>query len=102
LFAGGVTTRPPAGVANVTVIAVLAVRVVDEDGLTVMVAALPGPVAVLQLTTTGDVAVSTLACIAPAPTVKASNPPRARDVRFLRIDVSTEDLPFFLGVLHGI
>jgi hypothetical protein len=86
----------------VTVIAVLVVRVVDDDGLIVIVAALPGPVAVLQVTATGDVAVSTLARMVPAPMVKANNPPRASDVRFLRIDVSTEDLPFFRGFLHGI
>jgi hypothetical protein len=86
---------PPPGVANVTVMAVLVVRAVDEDGLTVIVAALPGPVAVLQLTVTGDVAVSTLACIAPAPTVKASKPAMARGVRFLRIDVSKGGPSFF-------
>src|SRR5581483_9200713 len=69
--AGGVTTRPEPGAVTVTAIVLEPVSAVA--GFTVMLAAVPGPVAVLQLTLTGLVAVSKLvARIVPAHNVSPS------------------------------
>lgn len=90
----GAVRVSPTGATNVTVIAVLAVRAVEETGLTVILAAVPGPVAVLQVRVTGDVAVSTLARMVPAPMVRTNNPPSARALRFF--DTSKSNWRTFL------
>jgi hypothetical protein len=112
VLTGGVTTMPLPGAAKVTTI--VAEPVNTGDGFTTIVAAVPGPVAVLHVTVTALVAVSTLACALPAQAIRASSPPRAcacgfrRSARgflgsacgflgsacgFLGIDESMEDLP---------
>jgi hypothetical protein len=56
---GAVTTIPLLGAANVTTI--VAEPVNTGDGFTIIVALAPGPVAVLHVTATGEVAVSRFA-----------------------------------------
>jgi hypothetical protein len=84
-----VTTSPAPGVVNVTAIVADPLR--SGEGLTTITAFVPGPVAVLQVTLTALVAVSTLACILPAKAVKASNPPNARALNF-SVDLFSADL----------
>jgi hypothetical protein len=69
---GAVTTSPLPAALKVTVIVAGLTRA--GDALIVMVAAVPGPVAKLQVTGPETVAVNWLAaCRAPAPAVNASN-----------------------------
>jgi hypothetical protein len=89
VLAGGVTTIPLLGAVNVTTI--VAEPVSTGDGFTTIVALLPGPVAVLQVTATGVVAVSTFARRLPAQAVNATRPASA--YLFFRITESIEDLP---------
>jgi hypothetical protein len=64
-------------------------------GLTTIVAGVPGPVAVLQVTATVAVAVNVVACIVLAHSVSAINPPNANGIFLLDTDKSIEDLPSF-------
>jgi hypothetical protein len=91
VLAGGVTTIPLLGAASVTTI--VAEPVNTGEGFTTMVAFAPGPVAVLQVTATVAVAVSTLARNCPTPAAKTNSPASARAYRFFRIAESIEDLP---------
>jgi hypothetical protein len=89
---GGVTTSPLPGALKVTSIVFEPVRA--GDALTVMVAAVPGPVCILQVTGPDTVAVIKLvACRAPAPAVNASSARSALGPRIFGTDKSMEDLP---------
>src|SRR5262249_39372439 len=90
---GAVTTMPLVGVANVTTIVFEPVS--RGDGFTTIVALVPGPVAVLQVTDTGPVAVSTLACRLPAQAVSANSPASTCLRRRLRV---TKSIRTFLSL----
>jgi hypothetical protein len=69
---GAVTTRPEPGAVNVTTMVLLPVS--NGLGFTTIVAAAPGPVAVLHVTVAvGDATDKTAACNAAVPPVKASS-----------------------------
>jgi len=99
VMAGAVTVRPPPGAVKVTGIVLLPVSA--TVGLTMMFAAVPGPVAVLHVTATVAVTVNVVACIELAHIVSANKLPNAAAILFLETDKSIEDLPS-LGFAPGL
>jgi hypothetical protein len=93
----GVTLSPPPGEVTLTVIVLGLTRAVPA--LTVIVALVPGPFWILQVTDPEEtVAVSELvACSAPAPAVSVSSAMNALALRYFDTDKSMQDLPFPLG-----